>query len=649
MATIGNLTTSTSGTLDGLMSGLNTSDIISKLMTIEQQPITSLQDQEKTLKNELAAWQDANTRVLALKEKSDALASEFTFEGKSFSSGDETIVKGSATGSAQAGTYYVTVNKLARAEQDKTQGYSDVDTTLVGTGTLSIKVGDGTAKTVSVKAGANTLTGLRDAINQADVGVTATIIDDGGTTNQYHLVLTGDTEGDAGQLTLDTHDLTGGTTPTFSVMQSAQPASITLGEGAGAMTVSRNTNEIDDLIDGVTLNLEQANDSKTIMLTVKADTSGTKQAIKDFVDQYNNLVAFMSQQFAYDTTTNTGGTLFGDSTLQTIQADLAGKMFQPAGDPSSAIRLLSDIGINTSSVDNKLTIDDATLDKALASNAQGVTDLFATMGKSTDTNVAFAAAGHKTQSSLGDGYAVEVTAPATHATVVAGDAQTGSLTQDETLTFNKKVTVQLTAGMSQDDVVKEINSRTDDTGVTASASGGILTLTSSKYGSTQTIAVTSDVAPGGSGIGSALTTATAGTDVAGTINGESATGNGQFLTGDAGNTNTDGLVLMITATSAGSYGTVTVAQGIAAQLSNYFSYVVDPANGSITTAESSIQANLDQMDKDITSMQADAATKQAALVQKFADMESALVTLKSQGDYLTSQFAQANNNWNFNK
>jgi flagellar hook-associated protein 2 len=630
--------------ISGLVSGLDTSGIISKLMDLEKQPVINLQNRQADLNKKLVAWQEANTRAFALKDKADILAQESTFDAKSFSSGDESAIKGSASWTATAGTYYVKVNSLARSEQDKTQGYADINATLVGTGTISIKVGSGDAKTVTVGSGSDTLAGLRDAINQAKVGVSATIIDEGTGTNRYHLILTSQTVGTGGALTIDTSGLSGGTAPVFSIMQEANDAVVTLGEGAGAITVTRNTNTINDLITGVTLNLQRADTTKTITVDVKDNTAAIKQNIQGFVEQYNNFADFLDQQFSYDTTTGSSGVLFSDSTLQMIQSDLNGKMFDLSGSMGQTIRTLSQLGITTNK-DGMMQVDDAQLTNLLESNRTGVKELFVAHGETTNPNVSYTISGPDTKpTGSSGGYAVEITTVATQSATVAGATQTDVLTQDETLTINGKL-VNLTTGMSPDDVVNEINKNSMQTRVTASRVNGALTLTSIPYGSRYTISAASTVASGGSGIGDAGLAFTSGVDVAGTINGEEATGNGQALTGNTGNANTDGLTIKITATSAGSYGTVSVTKGLAAQVSDYFSSIMDSTGGAISTAQGAISTSIDDMKRQITHLQEGFQAKEDQLVAKFAAMESALSKLKGQGDYLTGQFAQASGNW----
>jgi flagellar hook-associated protein 2 len=649
--------------ISGIISGLDTQSIISQLMDLARTPVIRMETRKATLSNQITAWQDANTRILALKTKADALATASTFDAKTATSSDESIVKSTATYSAQAGSYYLTVNSLARAHQLKTEGYANTTST-VGTGTISIGVGSGAAKDIVIDESNNSLVGVRDAINRAGAGVTASIINDGTAGSPYRLIITSNTSGVEGRLTVTTSPtLFGGVAP--DTLQTGEDASITLGADAGAITVSKGSNTITDLIPGVTLNLQKADPSKTITITIANDTATVKQAIQDFVEQYNNIIDFINTQFKYNAETNTGGTLFGDPSLRLIQSELTSRAFNTVTGLNQTIVVLSQIGI-TSTTGNKLSLNEADLDSALASSLSQVKGLFAAVGEATSSNVAYVASTIKTKASGEAGYAIDITAVASQARATSGVAQTDVLAQDEQLTINGKV-IQLTAGMTGDQVVSAINAQSTQTGVLASrtdingqGTGNYLTLTRVAYGSAKTITAISSVSNGGgsnSGIGTVEVTAAspggeagtgtgaAGTDVAGTINGEAATGSGQVLTGNSGNANTDGLALLVSAQTPGSYGTIAYSKGLAASLSEYLGSVSEPVTGTIAGSEDSLNSQIKYINDDITNMNARLAVKEEQLNNQFAAMESALSKLQSQGSYLTSQIEQLSNNW----
>ena len=555
--------------ISGVISGMSTDEIISKLIELERAPITRMQSKKTKLNAKLTAWQDANTRILALKGKMDALASSITFDARKLTSSDEAILKGTASIGADVGTYYLKVNSLARAHQLRTDGDGYADTELhpgrnrhsQHSDGLIRRHGDHRRRHEQHAGGSE---GRNQPIRRRGEGIDrqrrlGRYALPPGVDQQYQWLAGRNGRREHG------HGSLFGTT-----VQAAQDASVTMGEGAGAMTITQSSNKITGLLPGVTLDLQTADVDKTITVTVSEDTATVKQAIKDFVDQYNNLIDFVGKQFKYDVATKSTGALFSDSDLRGIQPDINNKLFNEVDGLDQTITLLSQIGVTITS-GNRLKIDDTELDEALSQNLGEVKKLFAAVGETSNPNISYVSSTSNTKAST-TGYAVEITATASRARVTAGVAQTDVLLADEELTINGTV-IHLTAGMTQTQVITAINEQTSKTGLTASATdisgqgtGNYLTLTRVGYGSALTISADSDTSngggPGTSGIGTTEVTqanytgeagtgtGAAGTDVAGTINGEAATGTGQILTGNSDNENTDGLRLRVCGSSA---------------------------------------------------------------------------------------------------
>lgn len=204
-------------------------------------------------------------------------------------------------------------------------------------------------------------------------------------------------------------------------------------------------------------------------------------------------------------------------------------------------------------------------------------------GTVTDTDVTFLKGTSETQAGT---YAVEVTTVGERATVSAGTAQTGNLAADEILTIND-VTITLTAGMTQAQVVNRINEFTSQTGVTADVNSGVTRLYSQSFGSGTSISAVSNVASGAtsSGIGTSALTDT-GTDIIGTIGGTSFTGVGNVLTANSGVAK--GLSIRLAAdTGANAFATVTGAQGNVTITDNSLVFQIGPNKDQ--TANISIQ------------------------------------------------------------
>lgn len=178
-------------------------------------------------------------------------------------------------------------------------------------------------------------------------------------------------------------------------------------------------------------------------------------------------------------------------------------------------------------------------------------------GSTDDTDVTFLRAASTSPTGT---FAVNVTTAATRANTTAGTAQTGALAANETLTVNG-VAIQLTAGQTQAQVVSSVNQFSGQTGVTAEIVGGATLLRTTQFGSNAKVTVQSNVAAAVTSTGFGTTQVTAsGVDVAGTIGGFSATGNGNILTGNTGS-GAAGISISFGLAAASTTATVTGGQG----------------------------------------------------------------------------------------
>ena len=312
------------------------------------------------------------------------------------------------------------------------------------------------------------------------------------------------------------------------------------------LAATRSTNSFSDAVSGLTINLVKTGSAA---ITVSTDTATIKSEINAYVSAFNDVVSTIQTNSQYDPSTKTGGPLLGDTTTESIVNSLTqGITDSVANIGAGKVNNLADIGV-TLATDGTLSVDDAKLSAALNGNLADFGRLFRADGVASSSLVTFVSTDSHTKPSSKDGYAINITQPATQAVYTAGTAQTGKLAQDETLTFggalfgtNNSISplsgghaLQLAAGSSLADVVTTINADSVvSKQLTASIVNGKLTLTSKNYGSSAQFYVGSGVADPkdgtASGIGNAAQKA-AGLDVAGTINGEQATGVGQYLTG----------------------------------------------------------------------------------------------------------------------
>lgn len=502
---------------------------------------------------------------------------------------------------------------------------------------------------VTIDFANDSLTDIAARITASVPGVTASIVTeqlDGST--YYKLQITGS----SGTPTfVDDH----GVLENLGILQrsygnqllAAQDASFTL----DGVALTSDTNAVTDVIPGATITLLKADAGSppTTTLTLTRDSDAIKNKVKALMDAYNAVVDFLKTAQSFDSETLESGPLFGDSTVSLLQDQIQRGLLQsPAGILGPYANLLA-IGVDFDS-SGKMTLNESTFDAAVASNLQNVMELFVETGKIDDPDIQFISSTSKTRPSGLVGYTVNITQLATQATFTAGTAFTGTSTQDETLTFNGNLFsnnayhLTVPAGSTIDDLVNLINqdSRLKDLVVASKTPGNELVLTSKKYGTPGNFTVVSSLAAGNdnSGIGDTEVSVT-GLDVAGTINGEPATGNGQILTGDVGNPNTEGLAILVKGGATGDRGTLIFTKGAASVIEETLDAALDFVNGFLTAETNSIQQQIQDIDDRVKQIEEAIQRREELLRRQFNAMEEALAALQAQTVQLASIMASA--------
>lgn len=349
----------------GLGSGFSTDSILEKMLDIEKAPIAKFQARQATVTQEQSAWRNINTRVLGLGTAADKLKSDTLYSTRQVFSGNTEVLTASATAGNVLGNYTVSVEALAQNHQQVSQGYAAQDAA-IGTGTVTIKVGSASFNPITIDSTNNSLTGIRDAINKANPGVTASIVDAGESagSSRYRLSLNSNTSGMAGQI--DATFALGGSSPTLTDMTAAQDAHIKLGTGSNAIDVYSSTNTVTGALDGVTLTLNSAKPGTAINVRLSQNTAPVREAVQGFLDQYNGLSDTFNANNAYDKSTQTSGVLFGSSTLQSLQGDLFNKVTNSRNIAGGGLNSLSSMGITVDDKGKLSVTDNAAFEKALA-------------------------------------------------------------------------------------------------------------------------------------------------------------------------------------------------------------------------------------------------------------------------------------------
>jgi len=397
---------STTGSVSsaGVGSGLDVESIVTKLMEVEKAPLTALQTKATGIQTKVSAFAALKSAISTFRDAARALTTPSTWAATTGTSGDASTVTASSTGTAAAGSYAITVQSLASG-QSVASGTFAASTALVGEGTMHIDTGSWTAGAFTAQSGStgiditvaatDTLANVRDKINSAKGGVTASIVTDTtgsrlvmsstttGAANAFR-VTTADTDGnntDASGLSALAYDPAGGTTAT-SLTQTAANAKATV----NGLSVTSATNALSGAVEGMTLNLVKVN-ATPVLVTVAPDTTSISAAITSFATAYSSLATLLTTDTKYDAATSTAGPLQADTTAVSIQSQLR-SVLGASSTASSMFSTLSQAGLEIQS-DGTLKVNSSKLTTSLGNLSQ-LKSLFANVDSTGATQDGFA-------------------------------------------------------------------------------------------------------------------------------------------------------------------------------------------------------------------------------------------------------------------
>ena len=369
----------------GVGSGLDVEGIVSGLMELERRPLTRLDTKESTYQSKLSAYGTVKSYLSTLQTAATSLATASTFTGKSASVSDSTVLSAAASSTAAAGSYSINVTQLAKYHAVRSNTNYAASTETFNTGTLSISVCGGTAVDVPITGANNTLAGISQAINEADAGVSASVINDGSTNR---LVLTSKTSGSAGAISVVASDDGSGGTHALTQLQNAGLFEIQTADNAqftvNGLAITRSSNTVTDVVEGLTLNLTKGTGASPgqATVTIATNTAATTTAIEGFVKAYNAAVEYLKSSSAYNATTSTGGPLNAEGTVRSIRSELSDLVNSIVSGVGGGVDTLSSIGISVQ-VTGSLAIDNTALAAALADPTKDLQSLF---GQTTTGN-----------------------------------------------------------------------------------------------------------------------------------------------------------------------------------------------------------------------------------------------------------------------
>ncbi len=375
------------------------------------QPVTNMQSQVSQINSLISVYQSLESKLQALQTQSSNLGSVGTLNplsAETVTSSDSSVVTATAEANATAGTHSILVTQLAKNDtlvsNELTQSGTDISaSTGAGTDTFSVTVDNTTTNVnVAVNSGdtnSTVLSNMASAINAANIGVTASVVDD--TTSTARLVLQSESSGSANAVSVA--DVTGNlaasvgwtssvisgrtaeTSTTAGFVNSAT-SSLDANFTLDGVQIVRGSNKVSDVLTGVTLNLAstQLATDAPVTLTVGADTTSIQSTVQNFINAYNSAMTELNTDIADTTSTDSSGnetvnrgSLAGDVTFMNLQLSLQSMIVgQVSSVQSGNPNNLSEIGITLGN-DGTLSISDQSkFTNAVTSNPQAVIDLF---------------------------------------------------------------------------------------------------------------------------------------------------------------------------------------------------------------------------------------------------------------------------------
>ena len=347
----------------GAGAGFDTKKIVEALVNAERAPAEArIQSKIAESDSKISGLGQAVSILNVVKDAVLRLNDAKDFKTFAVSNSQTSAFSASSTTSARAGSNNITVSQIAQEQRSVSNGFASETAAFSDNSiTLTLSVGSTSATTTDITVADASLQGAVSAINAADLGVTAEIVDTGIDGDRYRIQLIGETGADqAFSLTSDDDSIS------FSSVQSATDAQLNV----NGIEFTRSSNVIDDVLTGVSLTLNTVTDGAA-NLNISQDNAQARANIVDFVTIYNEA----QRQLKDLANSSNDGALAGDSIFRSLTSSLRNIILGSSSSGSGDISSLSDMGISVAR-SGELAVDDTKLDDVLANNYADVIQMF---------------------------------------------------------------------------------------------------------------------------------------------------------------------------------------------------------------------------------------------------------------------------------
>ncbi|MCB9228175.1 MAG: flagellar filament capping protein FliD [Deltaproteobacteria bacterium] len=340
--------------------------MIEKLVEVQKIPLNSAMKRREATTEEKKEVEKLNTLLSGLDTSLNGLKTRYDFYKLKLDSSHPDIVDGTVAAGALLGSYEMEVRAMARTEKELAYGFPDKDETPVGFGYMLIERDDGEEIEVEVEP-YTTLQQLAEQINDAEAGVKAMVVNTKYYPDSYRLLVISEKSGKEAKIQIDEDT----TFLEFKEQVTGRNLDVLFED----VPVTDEDNILDELIDGVTLNIRRSEPGTRIQISVVHDLDATMEGIKTFVESYNAIAGFINGQFMKDPKTGGYGLLSGDSSLKHVMRQMQNAV---VGLPKGGERFnsLAEIGITTNPKTGELMMNESKVRESLTENYDSVADLF---------------------------------------------------------------------------------------------------------------------------------------------------------------------------------------------------------------------------------------------------------------------------------
>ena len=643
-------------------SGLDVNSIVTQLMQVERQPLQVMARRQSALQSKISAYGALKSAYSAIGDAAAKLALPDAFRAVTASTSDAAAVNATASAGTAAGSYSIEVTQLAQAQKLASAAFAGLDSS-IGTGTLNIQLGsfaagvfspngNQPAPSISIGSGQNTLGGVRDAINAANAGVRASIVNDG---SGYRLAISSASTGSANSLRITVADDDATHSDTAGLSQLAYDPAAAAGAGKNleqtaasqdawlkvdGISVTKASNTINDAVSGVTLTLVKTTSGAAVTVGIAPDPAQVKNGLDALVATYNGFQSSIRSLTGYNAQTRSGGLLSGDATARELMTALKGAMTSAipglGGNPST----LTQIGLSFQQ-NGGLSLDTTVFNKQFSNPNANLARLFAATGTATDARVQFASA---TDATPAGAYPVNVSQAASRGSlagsapanlsIVAGVNDTLGLTVNGVSTTVTLANGTYTAAALAAEVQSRLNGspalRAAGVSLALAEGAGTLSAQSDSYGSASTVSGASGNAA--AGLFGPAPTAAGGVDVAGTIGGSSATGSGRTLRTAAG------LSLSINTSATGTLGQVDFNRGYASRISSQIAAALK-TDGAFANRSDGLTRGVQDITRQQERFNERLTRVESGLRRQYTALDGMLASMNTTSTYLAQQLA----------